>query len=307
MEVLTAPRVPANLNFEIEDIEDEWTYTPFDYIHGRFLYFCFEDVSTMVKNAYKCLTPDGYLELQDLIISSAESCNHGAVKEFLRYIVDGCRSLNKDFRAVQRYNGAMEEVGFVDIQRQYHDWPTEHIAKDLYTLAGSMQWRLSHPEWEVKDLITATQDVLTSQIPYVQLYVSIICSSYTTKFLGQNCDLREERSANSLYIDVQVSNNRLYDLNNIYPRNATVPTNDRRLIRNVALPESPTERWQCRMPQTNETKKALVMMHCPPPMIHPSFRGIETLPSLRKESVRKSYAEIPTKSASRFWTRKPRC
>lgn len=35
-------------------------------------------------------------------------------------------------------------------------------------------------------------------------------------------------------------------------------------------------------------------------MIHPSVRGVETLPSLRKESVQNPYAEIATKSTSRF-------
>lgn len=36
--IVTLFSVPPNLRFEIDDIEDEWTFSrPFDYIHSRFM------------------------------------------------------------------------------------------------------------------------------------------------------------------------------------------------------------------------------------------------------------------------------
>lgn len=36
--------IPPNVTFEIDDIEDEWTYSkPFDYIHSRFMTSCISD------------------------------------------------------------------------------------------------------------------------------------------------------------------------------------------------------------------------------------------------------------------------
>jgi hypothetical protein len=59
--------VPPNLRFEINDAEDEWNFSePFDYIHGRAVATCFTDPrSQMIQQAYKSLTPGGYLEIQD--------------------------------------------------------------------------------------------------------------------------------------------------------------------------------------------------------------------------------------------------
>lgn len=36
--------IPPNVTFEIDDVEDEWTYSkPFDYIHSRFMTSCISD------------------------------------------------------------------------------------------------------------------------------------------------------------------------------------------------------------------------------------------------------------------------
>lgn len=38
-ELIDLHRVPPNVQFEVDDVENEWTYnTPFDLIHSRFMY-----------------------------------------------------------------------------------------------------------------------------------------------------------------------------------------------------------------------------------------------------------------------------
>ena len=59
--------VPPDCKFEIDDVEDDWTYTrqP-DYVHGRAMFTCFNDPKTVFQKAYDALAPGGYFEMQDI-------------------------------------------------------------------------------------------------------------------------------------------------------------------------------------------------------------------------------------------------
>lgn len=67
--------VPPNVYFEIDDAQEEWTYTePFDFIHIRGLSGAFRDWTTVYKEAYKHLQPNGVLEVADFgLVQSMES------------------------------------------------------------------------------------------------------------------------------------------------------------------------------------------------------------------------------------------
>ena len=56
----------ASRIFEIDDIEDHWTYSQkFDFIHGRLLISCFKDFRAVLKRAFDALSRGGCLEIQD--------------------------------------------------------------------------------------------------------------------------------------------------------------------------------------------------------------------------------------------------
>lgn len=58
--------VPPNVFFEIDDAQEEWTYTePFDFIHIRGLSGAFCDWTAVYKEAYKHLHTNGILEVVD--------------------------------------------------------------------------------------------------------------------------------------------------------------------------------------------------------------------------------------------------
>lgn len=58
--------VPPNVFFEIDDAQEEWTYTEsFDFIHIRGLCGAFRDWTAVYKEAYKHLKPNGILEVAD--------------------------------------------------------------------------------------------------------------------------------------------------------------------------------------------------------------------------------------------------
>jgi SAM-dependent methyltransferase len=58
--------VPPNCRFEVDDIEDPWTYSgPFDLIHCRYMAGCIKDWPKLMSQAYKFTKPGGYVEFQD--------------------------------------------------------------------------------------------------------------------------------------------------------------------------------------------------------------------------------------------------
>ncbi|KAE9578022.1 hypothetical protein CGMCC3_g5757 [Colletotrichum fructicola] len=58
--------VPPNVKFEIDDLDEEWTYSrPFDYIHSRTMNSSINDWPLYLKKVFNHLTPGGYFELQE--------------------------------------------------------------------------------------------------------------------------------------------------------------------------------------------------------------------------------------------------
>lgn len=66
--------VPPNVFFEIDDAQEEWTYTePFDFIHLRGLSGAFSDWTAVYKKAHKHLQANGILEVADFgVITTTE-------------------------------------------------------------------------------------------------------------------------------------------------------------------------------------------------------------------------------------------
>jgi SAM-dependent methyltransferase len=57
--------VPQNLQFEIDDVENEWIYghNSFDFIHARELVLSIRDWPRLISQSYDHLKPGGYLQL----------------------------------------------------------------------------------------------------------------------------------------------------------------------------------------------------------------------------------------------------
>jgi hypothetical protein len=53
-EILTTCRVPTNCRFEIDDVEEPWTYkNEFDFIHARDFLFSIKDWEKLVNQCYE--------------------------------------------------------------------------------------------------------------------------------------------------------------------------------------------------------------------------------------------------------------
>ncbi|KAK2041973.1 methyltransferase domain-containing protein [Colletotrichum somersetense] len=127
--------VPPNVRFEIDDVEEDWTFsTPFDYIHSRMMTGSIRDWKRFIKQCYDNLNPGGYLELNevDAIPTSddgtlTEGCD--LMKTFSLW-AEGLAVLGSPFEKFAPMEGVLKEVGFEDVRIQRFKWPTNSWPKD---------------------------------------------------------------------------------------------------------------------------------------------------------------------------------
>lgn len=63
-----AQLVPPNVVFEIDDLEETWTFQrPFDFIFGRMTVGAFIDYRRFFQQAFDNLTPGGWVETLDIV------------------------------------------------------------------------------------------------------------------------------------------------------------------------------------------------------------------------------------------------
>ncbi|KAI5865358.1 S-adenosyl-L-methionine-dependent methyltransferase [Durotheca rogersii] len=137
--------LPENCKFEIDDAEDEWTFSePFDFIHGRALMSCFNDPAAVVRQAFAHLAPGGLMEFQDALFPMSyigEAPTASALYRWNQLMMEGVGRLGRSWSNVQHYRRYFEEAGFVDIVEKRFYWPTSPWAKGLYykTVAAYFQ------------------------------------------------------------------------------------------------------------------------------------------------------------------------
>ncbi|KAH8754051.1 S-adenosyl-L-methionine-dependent methyltransferase [Hyaloscypha finlandica] len=136
--------VPPNCRFEVDDAEDDWTYSyQFDYIHGRLLLSCFnQDFPAVITKAYGALNPGGWFELQDMLppICFDNSWDGTELQRWLTLTLEGAKRLGMDWYKVGMYREWVEAAGFEDVQEFQGSWPTNTWPRDRHhKLLGAWQ------------------------------------------------------------------------------------------------------------------------------------------------------------------------
>ncbi|KAF5013416.1 hypothetical protein FDECE_604 [Fusarium decemcellulare] len=127
--------VPPNVQFEIDDIDEEWTYSePFDYIHSRFMNFSVKDWKSYLEKIYQHLTPGGYVELQDVdvIMGSDDGTltEDTTLYKWCRFLDEAAAKFNRSFERTTKFKDLLKEVGFVDVVETRFKWPTNRWPRD---------------------------------------------------------------------------------------------------------------------------------------------------------------------------------
>ncbi|OHE95755.1 hypothetical protein CORC01_08896 [Colletotrichum orchidophilum] len=135
---LSAPQhdfVPPNVRFEIDDIEEEWTYSkPFDYIHSRFMNASIADWKKYVKKCYNNTVPGGYLEPLENQVDPVSDDNSlpkdSSILEYVHLIRSGSEKMGRVFVDVSTLKSLVIEAGFVDVELRIFKWPMNGWSKD---------------------------------------------------------------------------------------------------------------------------------------------------------------------------------
>jgi len=181
--------VPPNLQFQIDDCTQEWTFEPnsFDYIHMRFLAGSIPDWTALFKEAYKCLKPGGYIESMEPspIIESDDGTvdEKSAMAQWGKIFVEGGRRSGRSWTVVpdKTQQKALEEAGFEKLQVSDFKVPVSGWPKDpkLRELGNVVAICLNQdPEGQIAYSASVLGDYSKEEL---QVYVAHLRSEFNGK------------------------------------------------------------------------------------------------------------------------------
>ena len=129
--------VPPNVYFEIDDAEEEWTYSqPFDYIHSKIMAGSIRDWPAYVKQIFDNLKPGGLVEFADwdytpFMPDGNPDTRENAVVQWHRLMMDTCLektgATTKPGPSIKQW---VIDAGFTDVEEVVHKVPIGGWAKD---------------------------------------------------------------------------------------------------------------------------------------------------------------------------------
>ncbi|KAF5667186.1 methyltransferase [Fusarium heterosporum] len=132
---IQSPFVPPNLTFQVDDIEEPWTFNvQFDFIYSRMMTGAIADWPGFFKEAYNSLAPGGWIEMADIY---PIACDDGTLKkdsatyEWVTKLLEGTRLVGRPFDSADKYKEQLESQGFQNVQEVIFKWPQNTWPKDV--------------------------------------------------------------------------------------------------------------------------------------------------------------------------------
>ncbi|KAG7428791.1 Secondary metabolism regulator LAE1 [Fusarium oxysporum f. sp. raphani] len=134
--------VPPNCRFEIDDLEDEWTFKhPFDFIFIRSMIASFKSWPDILAKAFENLEPGGYIEVQDNIypLASDDGTIHNTdILTWSELMVKATNKIGRSITVASQFKSMLEDAGFIDIVESkkkipMNRWPKCSRYKELGT------------------------------------------------------------------------------------------------------------------------------------------------------------------------------
>ncbi|RYC80941.1 hypothetical protein BFJ63_vAg16161 [Fusarium oxysporum f. sp. narcissi] len=127
--------VPANVEFQIDDIDEEWNYSaPFTYIHSRMMNMSIQNWEDYLRKTFDNLAPGGYVEIQD--IDAFMKSDDGtlteahALSKWCKLLREAAVKLGRPYIPTKDLKGIMDKVGFTRIVETRFKWPSNRWPKD---------------------------------------------------------------------------------------------------------------------------------------------------------------------------------
>ncbi|KAK1542846.1 methyltransferase domain-containing protein [Colletotrichum paranaense] len=120
--------VPPNCQFEVDDVEKEWTWSEaFDFIFSRSMNAAFKDRAEFVAKAFENLEPGGYLEIQDnvfpLLCTDGTMPEDSLIYQWSKLIMEGTDLIGQPLNDAPKFKKMLEDAGFEDVQERKEIWP----------------------------------------------------------------------------------------------------------------------------------------------------------------------------------------
>ncbi|KAI4718998.1 S-adenosyl-L-methionine-dependent methyltransferase [Aureobasidium sp. EXF-10727] len=128
--------VPSNCVFEIDDVSLDWTWedNQLDYVHVREMFGSIKDWDLFCSEAYRCIAPDGYIEIMEHSTWPVSDDDSLAPDHFYntwgQTINDLSVKWGKTFDTWKESKALLERAGFVDVVEKRFKWPMNGWSSD---------------------------------------------------------------------------------------------------------------------------------------------------------------------------------
>ncbi|KAF3806833.1 putative methyltransferase tdiE [Colletotrichum gloeosporioides] len=120
---------PPNVSFEVDDIEEPWTYfLKFDYIHSRMMNGCINDWEEYAAKCFDNLSPGGWVEFIETPLKPQS--DDGTLPEDAQILViadliqEASEKAGRPTMKPDKFQSILSRAGFVDIKVLKYKWPT---------------------------------------------------------------------------------------------------------------------------------------------------------------------------------------
>ncbi|KAH7336594.1 S-adenosyl-L-methionine-dependent methyltransferase [Rhexocercosporidium sp. MPI-PUGE-AT-0058] len=126
--------VAPNCKFIVDDVEDDWVYSNFDFVHGRGMAGSIKDWEKLYRQIFENLNPGGFLEMQEYEtwIRSDDGTldNCPCITEWQQKVDDASRAFGKRMNVASEQKNKMIAAGFEDVTEVVQKLPLGPWPKD---------------------------------------------------------------------------------------------------------------------------------------------------------------------------------
>ncbi|KAE9373651.1 S-adenosyl-L-methionine-dependent methyltransferase [Stipitochalara longipes BDJ] len=127
--------LPPNCAFEVDDIEEPWTYKfKSDFLHLGFMLGSLSDWPKCFRQCFEGLNPGGWIEIQDFNPLIQDNDNsfppNCAVRKWTEFSIEAANKLGRPLDSPTWYKAQMEAAGFQNVVETKFKWPQNRWPKD---------------------------------------------------------------------------------------------------------------------------------------------------------------------------------
>ena len=142
--------VPPNVQFELDDVEDEWTFRkPFDLIHSRYMAGSIRNWPGLIGQCFENLSPGGWIEMIDFDIDyysedGSLTADH-ALRRWLTTSYDAETKTQRSLRPGKQLAQWIRDAGFENVQvvrtpLPLGRWPKDKKLKQIGLYNWTQLW-----------------------------------------------------------------------------------------------------------------------------------------------------------------------